>query len=255
MEILKALNQIQKNLNVPKEQYNSFGKYKYRNCEDILSAAKSLLPDDTVLLLSDTIIFVEGRHYVKATATFSTPEGRISCTGLAREADQRKGMDASQVTGSTSSYARKYALNGLLMIDDERDSDTTNRHDKDGEQKTVSRKTVSKKTIDIADAPDNGNTVSASNVVDTADVVNTVVSGKPITENENMNLADLKRYLDSCKDRWAGLTMIQKEHFPRLSQEDRKTIMEYCKSGKADKTKQEMSEQTKPEAEEVEIPW
>ena len=117
---------IQQELKAPKGQYNSFGKYKYRSCEDILEAVKPSLYDQAcILTISDEVLFIEGRHYVKATATLTNSEGKsISVSALAREQESKAGMDASQLTGSTSSYARKYALNGLFCIDDTKDADT-----------------------------------------------------------------------------------------------------------------------------------
>lgn len=127
--ILEKLNIIQTKLVCNKTQYNSFGKYYYRNCEDILQAAKPLLEETkTVLTLRDEVIFIEGRHYIKATATIWDIESEqsISAEALAREEETKKGATAEQVTGATSSYARKYALNALFCIDDNKDSDTTN---------------------------------------------------------------------------------------------------------------------------------
>ena len=117
---------IQQGLKAPKGQYNSFGKYKYRSCEDILEAVKPLLADQgCILTLNDDIDFIEGRYYVRATATITNLDGRsVSVSALAREQESKAGMDASQLTGSTSSYARKYALNGLFCIDDTKDADT-----------------------------------------------------------------------------------------------------------------------------------
>jgi hypothetical protein len=119
----KKLSEIQKKLKAPKGQKNSFGGYKYRSCEDILEAVKPLLGDCTIVI-TDEVVDVAGRVYVKSTATISDGENYISTNSYAREADHKKGMDESQVTGSTSSYARKYALNGLLLIDDTKDADT-----------------------------------------------------------------------------------------------------------------------------------
>jgi hypothetical protein len=113
---------IQRNLKAPKSQRNNFGKYNYRNCEDILNAANGLL-EDLVLTLSDDIQLVGDRVYVKATATITDGEHELSNTSFAREALTKKGMDESQITGAASSYARKYALNGLFCIDDTKDSD------------------------------------------------------------------------------------------------------------------------------------
>lgn len=123
---MKKLAQIQKELKAPKSQKNSFGNYNYRNCEDILEALKPLMDEDDKFTLSDEIWMVGDRFYVKATATFND----TTVTAFAREALEKKGMDASQITGATSSYARKYALNGLFAIDDTKDSDTTNTGDK-----------------------------------------------------------------------------------------------------------------------------
>lgn len=126
---------IQSELKVPKNQTNTFGGYKYRSCEDIVEAVKPLCQANGVTLtLSDEMIAVGDRVYVKATATLSlaTPGDLepISAYGWAREAATKKGMDEAQITGSASSYARKYALNGLLAIDDTKDPDATNTHDK-----------------------------------------------------------------------------------------------------------------------------
>lgn len=137
--ITDKLLHIQTALKAPKNQKNTFGGYNYRSCEDILEAVKPLLEKDmTTLKLSDEIVEVGGRVYVKATATLydcsSETEGHIdtiSATGYAREEMEKKGMDASQITGSASSYARKYALNGLFCIDDTKDADATNTHGKD----------------------------------------------------------------------------------------------------------------------------
>ena len=121
------LSEIQAKLKAPKSQNNDFGKYKYRSCEDILEAVKPLL-NGAVLLLSDSIELIGDRYYVKATATISKGADSHSVTAYARETLDKKGMDASQITGSASSYARKYALNGLFAIDDTKDSDATNDH-------------------------------------------------------------------------------------------------------------------------------
>lgn len=127
----ERLIHIQAEIKAPKGQYNSYGGYKYRSCEDILEAVKPLLKKEKVTLtISDDIIEVGGRVYVKATATLSDGEDTISTSAFAREAEAKKGMDDSQITGSASSYARKYALNGLFAIDDTKDADATNTHGK-----------------------------------------------------------------------------------------------------------------------------
>jgi hypothetical protein len=128
MNIYEKLLSIQNELKCNKSQYNSFGKYNYRSLEDIMEAVKPLCyKHKAVLFVEDTIEFVEGRHYVKATATLvnvEKPEEKIVVSSSARESEIKKGMDDSQVTGATSSYARKYTLNGLFDIDDTKDADT-----------------------------------------------------------------------------------------------------------------------------------
>jgi DNA-directed RNA polymerase subunit RPC12/RpoP len=131
MNIREKLGAVQKTLKAPKSQYNSFGKYNYRSCEDILEAAKPLCVDNgLVLTISDEITLVGNRVYVKATATVADTESGevISVSGMAREAEDKKGMDPAQLTGATSSYARKYALGGLFALDDTKDADATNDH-------------------------------------------------------------------------------------------------------------------------------
>lgn len=127
-EVIKLLSEIQEKIKVPKNQYNSFGGYNYRSCEDILNAVKPLL-GNAVLVINDEVLSIGDRVYIKATATLSLPTilsepETISATAYAREAENKKGMDVSQITGATSSYARKYALNGLFAIDDTKDADT-----------------------------------------------------------------------------------------------------------------------------------
>lgn len=122
-ELHKKLWTIQQTLNAPKGQYNKFGGYSYRSAEDILEAVKPLLQNVT-LMVSDEIVLIGDRYYVKATATLSDGDDSISATAFAREEKEQKGMTAGQLTGATSSYARKYALNGLFCIDDAKDLDT-----------------------------------------------------------------------------------------------------------------------------------
>lgn len=126
---------IQSMLKAPKGQYNSFGKYNYRSCEDILEGVKPLLSEnELVLTIDDSIEMIGDRYYVKTTATLSDGTNSISTSAYARESLDKKGMDASQVTGATSSYARKYALNGLLCIDDTKDADTMNNAKQDTQE-------------------------------------------------------------------------------------------------------------------------
>lgn len=122
-EFYAKLAGIQRTLNAPKNQFNSFGKYKYRSCEDILEGVKPLL-NGLFLSISDEVVLIGSRHYVKATARITDGETTHEASALAREEESKKGMDAAQVTGATSSYARKYCLNGLFGIDDSKDADT-----------------------------------------------------------------------------------------------------------------------------------
>lgn len=131
---MEKLIEIQSKLKAPKSQTNSFGKYKYRSCEDILEALKPLLLEQSMsLTITDEMVEVGGRVYVKATATLRKVgiEETISVSAFAREAEVKKGMDDSQITGSASSYARKYALNGLFLIDDTKDADTRDNREEE----------------------------------------------------------------------------------------------------------------------------
>jgi len=122
--IAEKLFYLQQHLNVPKNQYNEFGKYKYRSLEDIVEALKPLLKEKKCTLkMSDEIVQFDGRYYVKATVSLLDGDEEIKTSAYAREPENRKGMDESQITGAASSYARKYALNGLLAIDDTQDAD------------------------------------------------------------------------------------------------------------------------------------
>lgn len=128
-ELIKKMVAIQSELKAPKNQVNSFGKYKYRSCEDIIEAVKPLLAKHQLYMsITDDIVEVGGKNYVKAEATVYDGEDQISTTAVARESIDKKGMDDAQQTGATSSYARKYALNGLFGIDDTKDADATNDH-------------------------------------------------------------------------------------------------------------------------------
>ena len=130
MSIFEALSKIQVELKAPKNLYNSFGKYKYRNAESILEAAKPLCAKHScTLTVSDEIQLIGDRYYIKATATVQDKDGNAaSVSAFAREDETKKGMDGAQITGTASSYARKYALNGLFCIDDTKDPDTDEYH-------------------------------------------------------------------------------------------------------------------------------
>lgn len=136
---MKELIAIQSELKAPKSQFNKFGGYKYRKAEDILEAVKPLLAKQKcTLIITDDVVLIGNRIYVKATATIKNEKGECETTnGWAREEETKKGMDGSQITGASSSYARKYALNGLFAIDDNADSDTTN----DGQHQEAQQQT------------------------------------------------------------------------------------------------------------------
>ena len=171
MELKQKLLSIQTELKAPKNQFNSFGNYNYRSCEDILEAVKPLCKKGNVLLtLSDTIKHVGERYYVEATATLYDVEtdGCISVSAYAREEETKKGMDSSQITGAASSYARKYALNGLFNIDDTKDSDSTNEGE--GKHKT---------------------------------------SPKPKAEPKNDYQSQLKELMDNSKDKITGIMIAE----------------------------------------------
>lgn len=134
MNIREKLLAIQMNLYAPKDLHNKFGGYNYRSCEGILEALKPLLADnDVALRISDELVYIGDRYYIKATVCLVDNENGeyVTVNGFAREEENKKGMDASQITGAASSYARKYALNGLFLIDDNKDSDFTNTHGKE----------------------------------------------------------------------------------------------------------------------------
>ena len=157
--IAQKLQGIQTNLKAPKGQTNNFGGYKYRSAEDILEAVKPLLSKfEATLMLIDEVVEVGGRVYVKATAKLgdTDTDDYIETTAFAREAEVKKGMDDAQITGSASSYARKYALNGLLCIDDTKDPDATNDHGKSRESqpKAVAKSKTPTKAVQKTDAFD-----------------------------------------------------------------------------------------------------
>lgn len=164
MNIYEKLGVIQSKLKAPKGQYNSFGKYKYRSCEDILEAVKPLLAETkTVLCITDQMEVVGDRVYVRAETHLKDSEdssSEIVTVAYAREEESKKGMDSSQVTGAASSYARKYALNGLFCIDDNKDSDSTNTG---SSGKTASKKPESKEPVEMITSE---NVMSIQNIID-----------------------------------------------------------------------------------------
>lgn len=179
-ELNDKLIAIQSNLKAPKNQFNSFGGYAYRSAEDVLEAVKPLLKEvGCTLTISDEIVVVADRVYVKATATLSDGKDNVSTSAFAREEADKKAMDAAQITGAASSYARKYALNGLFCIDDTKDPDSTNK----GEQET--KPTATPKTI--------SKPVAKPTAKPTAKT-----AAKPETKPNELEQA--KKALDLCKD-------------------------------------------------------
>lgn len=154
---MKELITIQSELKAPKTQLNRFGGYKYRKAEDILEAVKPLLAKQKcTLIISDDIVMIGNRIYVKATATIKNEKGECeTTTGWAREEETKKGMDGSQITGASSSYARKYALNGLFAIDDNADSDTTNTGQQDSTHHLAAQQTAQTQQQQPQYHPDN----------------------------------------------------------------------------------------------------
>ena len=151
MGIAEKLLNIQQALKAPKNQRNNFGGYNYRSCEDILEAVKPLLKaNNCTLTISDELVNIGERYYIRATATLTDVDNKedyYSNSAYAREPENKKGADESQITGACSSYARKYALNGLFCIDDVKDADATNTHGKEepkaeGEEKKASAKQI-----------------------------------------------------------------------------------------------------------------
>ena len=141
MNVYKKLMQVQTKLKAPKNQMNKFGGYKYRSCEDILEALKPLLYEvKASIIINDEVLVINERFYIKAIVRFIDVDTGdfVESTALAREEENKKGMDASQLTGATSSYARKYALNGLFAIDDTKDSDFTNTHNSENKSTKIS---------------------------------------------------------------------------------------------------------------------
>lgn len=180
---MKELITIQSELKAPKTQVNNFGGYKYRKAEDILEAVKPLLAKQKcTLTITDDIVMVGNRIYVKATATIKNEKGEVeTSTGWAREEESKKGMDASQITGASSSYARKYALNGLLAIDDNADSDTTNN----GQQQTQTQQPVPQQSSNAQYHPNdlNEGMEYLSRCINKDNLIWVVQHYKPLTTN------------------------------------------------------------------------
>jgi len=191
------LNKIQVELNAPKNMYNSFGKYKYRNLEGILEGLKPLLKEtETVVKITDEVVAVLDRIYIKATVSILDGKDEISVSAFARESESKKGMDASQLSGSCSSYARKYACNGLFAIDDTKDADSM---DNSGDGKapfehtdySKSKKMTAKQIIIINDL------VAEIGDVDIEEKTNKWLLSDPSTEGAKKMISKLKQIQES----------------------------------------------------------
>ncbi len=185
---MKELITIQSELKAPKTQVNNFGGYKYRKAEDILEAVKPLLAKQKcTLIITDDIVMVGNRIYVKATATIKNEKGEVEeATGWAREEESKKGMDASQITGASSSYARKYALNGLFAIDDNADSDTTyDEHQQESKQQTQTQQPVTQQSSNAQYHPNdlNEGMEYLSRCINKDNLIQVVRFYKPLTAN------------------------------------------------------------------------
>lgn len=182
---MKELIAIQSELKAPKSQFNKFGGYKYRKAEDILEAVKPLLAKQKcTLIITDDVVLIGNRIYVKATATIKNEKGECETTnGWAREEETKKGMDGSQITGASSSYARKYALNGLFAIDDNADSDTTNEVQHQEAQQQTQTQTKQPATSPFHPNDLNEGLVYLSRCVTKDNLIWVVQTYKPLTVN------------------------------------------------------------------------
>lgn len=191
--IHEKLIKIQSKLKAPKNHFNKFGGYHYRNCEDILEGLKPLLEEhQATLLVTDDLVMVGERYYIKATATLIDVETgeKLSATGFAREEENKKGMDSMQLSGATGSYARKYALNGLFAIDDTKDSDTLNKHGKDKPQSNKSNEgTISEGQAKRIFALSNGK----------ADVCKTVIEKYGYKKSSEVKISDYNNICDEVQ--------------------------------------------------------
>ena len=190
----EKLIHIQSRLKAPKGNYNSFGKYKYRSCEDILEAVKPLLVEEGLTLtLSDEIEQIGDRYYVRATASLYENENLIEIvSAYAREEDNKKGMDASQITGTASSYARKYALNGLFLIDDTKDADTDEYASQTAREEyatTTEKKTLMRLCEDLN--------------IDIADILHQVgvIDGKKMTSKQHAQALEILKKIEDGNNR------------------------------------------------------
>ncbi|EJU22515.1 Erf family protein [Peptoanaerobacter stomatis] len=195
MTIYEKLKIIQTKLKAPKGQYNNFGRYNYRSLEDITEAVKPLLDEvGAVLTITDDIVLIGDRFYVKATAYLvgtQKDDGLVSVVAFARESEDKKGMDSSQVTGAASSYARKYALNGLFAIDDTKDTDTEEYQSKEPKDEQKREKTNSAKIVQTQ--ADEIRTLAEIKRVRITDIENK--KGKKLEEFTPAEYATIMKYL------------------------------------------------------------
>lgn len=219
---MEALQIIQSKLKATKNQFNKFGGYKYRSCEDILEAVKPLLKEaGAQLVISDDITEVGGRIYVKATVTITAGAESVSATAYAREAETKKGMDESQITGTASSYARKYALNGLFLIDDNADADTE-------AYTTQQKQEPQKRPAEVQNVANafNGEVVSEKPALKGGDAsmaekteINRLLGDKLPNGQKVFTAAEARAYSDSRKQYTAAevIAQIRVEHEKRMT--------------------------------------
>ena len=202
MNIYEKLSNIQNELKAPKGQFNKFGGYKYRSCEDILEAVKPICKNNkTTLVISDTLENIGDRYYIKATATLYDIENEaqeigignafISNTAYAREEESKKGMDGSQITGTASSYARKYALNGLFCIDDTKDADT--------DEFTKQQQIDDDKVIDKTKVQALNKSIENAGITD--EVVELILSGYGYTSTSEIKVKDYQQIIQDFKSK------------------------------------------------------
>ena len=211
MNVYEKLLSIQTELKAPKSQYNSFGKYSYRNCEDILEAVKPILARcKAALFLSDEVVEIGQRIYVKATATLvnvEQPDEKIAVTAYAREEESKKGMDGSQVTGASSSYARKYALNGLFDVDDTKDSDTTNNSGNNPQQSSKQQQKSTKKDSQPQKPKSSKLSKESADAINKAIKEYSTQSGMKIAEVVNIIQQELGKPMSDCEENEVDVVM------------------------------------------------
>ena len=192
MNLYEKLSKIQVEMKCNKGQYNSFGKYSYRSCEDIQEAVKQYLKElKCLLVISDEVVMIGDRYYIKATATITDAESETSIfnTAYAREEFDRKGMDASQITGATSSYARKYALNGLFCLDDVKDADNGKAEDKAEKKPTANNFTKHDELVGLFH----------TEIQRTGKSLKWFLDNSKVSDAKYIKTADLNKYLETLK--------------------------------------------------------